>query len=103
MGSHGENGAAMGINFAETFPFVNGVIECVFDMLNFLFVGVLNDGGDFFNFIEFGKHIIDIVKNGLIFCHFFLFGFLLFIEWLSTNVFVFTHEISDVLIFILNN
>jgi hypothetical protein len=48
VGSHGEDGAVMGVNFAETFPFVDGVIEGVFDMLNFLFVCVFDDNGRFF-------------------------------------------------------
>lgn len=62
----------MSINFTETVPFVDGIIEGIFDMLDFLLVGILNDTGDFFHFIEFGKHIVDIIENGLVFGHFLL-------------------------------
>ncbi len=51
MGSHGKNGTAMCINFPKTFPFVDGVIKGLLNMLHFLFVGILNDTGDFFHFL----------------------------------------------------
>jgi hypothetical protein len=43
VGSHGEDGTVVGVDFTETFPLVDRVIEGIFEVLNFLFVGVFDN------------------------------------------------------------
>ena len=56
-----------------------------------------------FHFVELIQHIVDIIEDGLIFRHSFFFGLIFLRKRLSADIFIFAHEIPDVLVLVLDN
>lgn len=96
----------MGIDFSQTVPLVDGVINEFLVFILLLPFRLIEDSSvSFFNFIHFHEHIINIIQNGLIlgdslFPRLF---FELVVDWLPSDVFVLTHEITNILVLILHD
>ena len=106
MCGHRQNSTVMRINLTFTLPFIDRKVHNIFNFFLFLLIVILNDVMCFFHFFllkssELIEHIVDFIQHWLIF-HFLFFGFIFLAQGLPSNVLIFTHKTSHILILILD-